>query len=34
MIAKILNAKVDVATGCIILMLFAFAGIMMGGLHG
>ncbi|BAR61932.1 hypothetical protein NK6_8785 [Bradyrhizobium diazoefficiens] len=34
MISKILNAKVEFSTGCIILMLFAFAGIMMGGLHG
>jgi hypothetical protein len=33
MLSKILNAKVDFATGCIILMLFAFAGLMMGGLH-
>lgn len=34
MLSKILNAKVEVSTGCIILCLFAFAGLMMGGLHG
>jgi hypothetical protein len=33
MLSKILNAKVDLATSCIILTLFAFAGLMMGHLH-
>ncbi|MBP1297072.1 hypothetical protein ACVL91_000607 [Bradyrhizobium elkanii] len=30
---RILNARVDLATGALILMAFAFAGLMMGSLH-
>ncbi|MCS3881111.1 hypothetical protein AB7M47_005560 [Bradyrhizobium elkanii] len=30
---KLLNTRVDLATGALILMAFAFAGLMMGSLH-
>lgn len=30
---RILNTRVDLATGALILMAFAFAGLMMGSLH-
>jgi hypothetical protein len=33
-VKKLLNAKADLATSAIILLLFAFAGFLAGGLHG